>query len=104
MGIVQDVLSIGRHGCKMICYSDPFLCPRFPLFGGWQTRYYTGYNLPSYEYLYHTGNQYLLKMRFIDHIFDDQVIERVTVKIILPEGAKYVSMFNYSFINWVVWR
>lgn len=62
----------------------------FPLFGGWQTRYYTGYNLPSYEYLYTSGNQYLLRMRFIDHIFDDQLIKKATVKIILPEGSKYV--------------
>ena len=30
--------------------------PRFPLFGGWQTRYYTGYNVPSYEYLFNTGS------------------------------------------------
>lgn len=31
------------------------LKPRFPLFGGWQTRYYMGYNVPSYEYLYNLG-------------------------------------------------
>ncbi|CAB4040181.1 Dolichyl-diphosphooligosaccharide--glycosyltransferase subunit 1 [Paramuricea clavata] len=30
--------------------------PRFPLFGGWQTRYYTGYNVPSYQYLFNTGS------------------------------------------------
>ena len=47
-----------------------------------------GYNIPSYEYLYHTGNQYLLNMRFIDHVFDNQFVEKVTVKIILPEGAR----------------
>ena len=31
------------------------LRPRFPLFGGWKTNYYIGYNVPSYQYLYHTG-------------------------------------------------
>ena len=31
------------------------LRPRFPLFGGWQTRFYMGYNVPSYEYLYNLG-------------------------------------------------
>lgn len=61
---------------------------RFPLFGGWQTRYYFGYNLPSYEYLYHSGNKYQLRMRLVDHVFDDQLVEKLTVKIILPEGAK----------------
>lgn len=68
------------------------LRPRFPLFGGWQTRYYMGYNLPSYEHLYHNGNQYLLKMRFIDHVFDNQIVEKVTVKIILPEGARDINL------------
>lgn len=31
------------------------LRPRFPLFGGWKTHYTLGYNVPSYQYLYHTG-------------------------------------------------
>ena len=34
---------------------DLELRPRFPLFGGWQTRFYIGYNVPSYEYLYNMG-------------------------------------------------
>jgi oligosaccharyltransferase complex subunit alpha (ribophorin I) len=32
------------------------LRPRFPLFGGWKTRYVIGYNVPSYEYLFNGGN------------------------------------------------
>ena len=39
---------------------------------------------------YLIGDNYALKMRFIDHIFDDQAIDDLTVKIILPEGAKLV--------------
>ena len=31
------------------------LRPRFPLFGGWKTQYYIGYNVPSYEYLFSRG-------------------------------------------------
>lgn len=61
---------------------------RFPLFGGWQTRYYVGYNLPSYEYLYRSGNHFILKMRMVDHVYDDQVVDEVTTRIILPEGCK----------------
>lgn len=34
------------------------------------------------------GDQYALKMRLVDHVFDEQVIDSLTVKIILPEGAK----------------
>ncbi|XP_017280633.1 dolichyl-diphosphooligosaccharide--protein glycosyltransferase subunit 1 [Kryptolebias marmoratus] len=66
--------------------------PRFPLFGGWKTHYIIGYNLPSYEYLYTLGDQYALKMRLVDHVYDDQVIDDMTVKIILPEGAKNIHV------------
>ncbi|XP_013865277.1 dolichyl-diphosphooligosaccharide--protein glycosyltransferase subunit 1 [Austrofundulus limnaeus] len=66
--------------------------PRFPLFGGWKTHYIIGYNLPSYEYLYNLGDQYALKMRLVDHVYDDQVIDDMTVKIILPEGAKNIHL------------
>lgn len=66
--------------------------PRFPLFGGWKTHYILGYNLPSYEYLYNLGDQYALKMRFIDHVFDEQLVDSLTVKIILPEGAKNIQV------------
>ncbi|KAJ0182757.1 hypothetical protein K1T71_002126 [Dendrolimus kikuchii] len=63
------------------------LRPRYPLFGGWRTHYTLGYNVPSYEYLYHSGNEYLLKMRVVDHIFDDMQVDELVTKIILPEGS-----------------
>ncbi|XP_034389144.1 dolichyl-diphosphooligosaccharide--protein glycosyltransferase subunit 1 [Cyclopterus lumpus] len=66
--------------------------PRFPLFGGWKTHYMIGYNLPSYEYLYTLGDQYALKIRLVDHVYDDQVIDSLTVKIILPEGARNIHV------------
>nr|XP_015203586.1 PREDICTED: dolichyl-diphosphooligosaccharide--protein glycosyltransferase subunit 1 [Lepisosteus oculatus] len=66
--------------------------PRFPLFGGWKTHYIIGYNLPSYEYLYTLGDQYALKMRLVDHVFDDQVMDSLTLKIILPEGARNIHV------------
>ena len=39
-----------------------------------------------------SGDQYALKMRFVDHVFDEQVIDSLTVKIILPEGAKNIQV------------
>ena len=63
------------------------LRPRFPLFGGWKTRYVIGYNLPSYEYLYNDGSRYALRMRILDHLYDTMVVDDFTVKIILPEGS-----------------
>ncbi|KAK6620620.1 hypothetical protein RUM43_010912 [Polyplax serrata] len=68
------------------------LRPRFPLFGGWKTKYVLGYNVPSYEYLYNSGDQFLLKLRVLDHIFDDMIVNDLTTKIILPEGVQGVQL------------
>jgi oligosaccharyltransferase complex subunit alpha (ribophorin I) len=67
--------------------------PRFPLYGGWKTHYILGYNVPSYQYLYNKGNQYVLKMRLVDHVYDDQLLEQVTVKIVLPEHARNIEFY-----------
>jgi len=68
------------------------LRPRFPLFGGWKTRYVIGYNVPSYEYLFADGSNYALSMRLMDHVFDSMVVEDLQVKIILPEGSNSVTL------------
>ncbi|KAI4493957.1 PREDICTED: dolichyl-diphosphooligosaccharide--protein glycosyltransferase subunit 1 [Polistes canadensis] len=68
------------------------LRPRFPLFGGWKTRYTIGYNVPSYEYLFHSGDEYALEMRLLDHIFDDMVVDELVVKIVLPEGSRNIKL------------
>ena len=49
-------------------------------------KYTIGYNVPSYEYLYNSGDKFILNMRLIDQIFDDMIIDEIVVKIILPEG------------------
>ena len=63
------------------------LHPRFPLFGGWKTHYTIGYKVPSYGYLFFKGDDRVLNMRLVDHIFDDMLIESASVKVILPEGC-----------------
>lgn len=68
------------------------LRPRFPLFGGWKTKYTIGYNVPSYEYLFNSGNDYILQMRLLDHVFNDMVVDELEVKIILPEGSKDIEL------------
>ena len=50
------------------------LRPRFLLIGGWKTKYTTWYNVPSYEYLYISGNEFILNMRLINHILYDMII------------------------------
>jgi oligosaccharyltransferase complex subunit alpha (ribophorin I) len=67
------------------------LRPRFPLFGGWKTHYTIGYNLPVYQYLYNKGNDFVLKMKLIDHIFEDQYVENAVIRIILPEHANNIE-------------
>merc|ERR1719206_155373 len=66
--------------------------PRFPLFGGWKTHYNVGYNVPSFNYLFNSGENYALKMRVVDHVMDNQLVEDMTLKIILPEGCKNISV------------
>ncbi|RZF48193.1 hypothetical protein LSTR_LSTR006160 [Laodelphax striatellus] len=66
--------------------------PRFPLFGGWRTSYILGYNVPSYEYLYSLGDQFKLKMRIVDHVFDNMIIDEAVVKIILPERSYDIEL------------
>ncbi|KAK5965802.1 Dolichyl-diphosphooligosaccharide--protein glycosyltransferase subunit 1 [Trichostrongylus colubriformis] len=66
--------------------------PRYPLYGGWRTSYVIGYNVPSFEYLYNKGNDYALKMRVLDHIFDNIVVEKLTTKVVLPELVKRIKL------------
>ncbi|KAF4532123.1 hypothetical protein B566_EDAN004129 [Ephemera danica] len=68
------------------------LRPRFPLFGGWKTHYVLGYNVPSYEYLFNSGDQFVLKMRLLDHVYDDMLVDELETKIILPEGSNSVEL------------
>lgn len=71
---------------------DLDLRPRFPLFGGWKTQYVLGYNVPSYEYLYSSDNDYILKMHLIDHIHDNMCIDEAVITIILPEGSSNIKL------------
>jgi len=68
------------------------LRPRFPLFGGWKTHYVIGYNVPSYEYIFFKGDDHVLNMRLIDHIYDDMLIEQAEIKVILPEGVSGLQL------------
>lgn len=37
------------------------------------------------------GNDYVLKMRLLDHIYDDQFIENAVIRIILPEHTSDIK-------------
>lgn len=63
--------------------------PRYPLLGGWKTYYMLAYDVPIYEYLFTIPDRStILRIRPVDHIIADAVIEKVLVKIVLPDGAR----------------
>jgi len=66
--------------------------PRFPLFGGWKTHYVIGYNTPSSDFLLKSGGNFVLQTRLVDHIYANQVIDKATVKIVLPEGSSNIEV------------
>lgn len=70
------------------------LVPRFPLFGGWQTKFYMGYDLPLQNYLFNDvqdSSSFMLNISFAKAFTSDLVIDDLTVKIILPEGVKDIQ-------------
>ena len=71
------------------------LKPRFPLFGGWKTYFKLGHNLPLSEVVHASGKpdaNRVLSIPFIDHLYDDLVIEQATIHIYLPEGSTNVRV------------
>lgn len=71
------------------------LRPRTPLFGGWKSDYTLGFNIPSEKALYYNKNdnsQFTLKMKAIDQLYKDQVIDQVEIQVILPEGAQDIDV------------
>nr|CAG4643152.1 EOG090X04O4 [Ilyocryptus agilis] len=87
---------IGNISTSNLRYDDDEvvleLRPRFPLFGGWKTHYVIGYNVPSFAYLYNSGNEYVLQMDLVDHEFDNMVIDEALVRIVLPEGVSSIEL------------
>uniref|UniRef100_A0A0K0E828 Dolichyl-diphosphooligosaccharide--protein glycosyltransferase subunit 1 n=1 Tax=Strongyloides stercoralis TaxID=6248 RepID=A0A0K0E828_STRER len=77
------------HRAKSV---DVEITPRFPLFGGWKTDYILGYNLPSNVGLFYKGNDYTLKLPVVDKVFSNFVIEKVTVKVVLPERSSNIKL------------
>jgi len=69
--------------------------PRFPMFGGWKTDFYMGYNLPAAEVLsYKTyllaSPTYVLNITF-GCPFPMLVTDDIEVRVIMPEGASNIK-------------
>jgi oligosaccharyltransferase complex subunit alpha (ribophorin I) len=64
--------------------------PRTPLFGGWKAEFTMRYNLPSEAALFHArsdSSRYTLKLKAIDHLYTNQVVDEVEINVVLPESA-----------------
>ncbi|KAF9896859.1 hypothetical protein BX616_006626 [Lobosporangium transversale] len=67
--------------------------PRFPIFGGWNTTWYMGYNAPLNEYLRRVPgtDKYILKFPAVVPLAQTSYTD-IDIRIILPEGAKNVNV------------
>ncbi|CAG9768561.1 unnamed protein product [Ceutorhynchus assimilis] len=74
-------------------YIELELKPRFPLFGGWQSSYVLGYSIPSYPYLFRkSSGEFTLKVRLLDHLFDDMAVDELETRIVLPVGVSDIKV------------
>jgi len=64
---------------------------RFPIFGGWNTEWYQGYNLPTEAVLTQSQNTFRLEMP-LGITFPDSVTDEFIVKVVLPEGASNMKV------------
>ncbi|KAG0094087.1 proteasome regulatory particle base subunit [Podila epicladia] len=71
---------------------DLSLQPRFPIFGGWNTTFYTGYNMPLDGFVHRVldTEKYIMKMYLFD-LIKESSYDYVEVRVVLPEGSKNVN-------------
>nr|XP_043617684.1 dolichyl-diphosphooligosaccharide--protein glycosyltransferase subunit 1A [Erigeron canadensis] len=65
--------------------------PRYPMVGGWKTSFTIGYGLPLQDYLFQSGGTRFLNFTFGSPM-NDVLVENLTVKVVLPEGSKDLSV------------
>lgn len=101
---VQFFDDIGNNSKSQMLYFGDYNTfkyqPRYPLLGGWKTKYTLRYSLPAHEYLTRNLADYFnLQIRAVDHVLNDGYIKRATVKILLPEGAYLVEVEQSKWLN-----
>lgn len=72
------------------------LAARYLMFGGWNTEFYMGYNLPLEKFLFQSSEDATLLMLNITvatHI-EAAAIDHLTVRVILPEGSSDVELIT----------
>lgn len=67
------------------------LKPRYPILGGWNYSFVIGYDVPLSDMLRSDGGRKLLSVPFLT-AYKDLAAQEVELKIVLPEGARYVPL------------
>eukprot|EP01138_Halocafeteria_seosinensis_P014256 gb/GECG01014555.1/.p1 GENE.gb/GECG01014555.1/~~gb/GECG01014555.1/.p1 ORF type:complete len:472 (+),score=50.57 gb/GECG01014555.1/:1-1416(+) len=76
-----------RHGTVME------ISPRFPVFGGYKTEWYQGYNLDSEVAMTYDQSTNTYEVTFPFNIpYSEGYVQDYTVKVVLPEGATNVEV------------
>ncbi|KAG8390614.1 hypothetical protein BUALT_Bualt01G0101800 [Buddleja alternifolia] len=72
--------------------SELLIEPRYPLFGGWKASFLIGYGVPLQDFLFESA----VGERYLNFSFGcpiaDTVVDKLTVKVVLPEGSKDPSV------------
>ncbi|KAI8645820.1 Ribophorin I-domain-containing protein [Parasitella parasitica] len=71
------------------------IAPRFPLFGGWGTTFYLGYDAPLEDFLRFVQGKYMLKLDFLNNV-KEMTIDQVELMLVLPEGASDIEVIPPS--------
>lgn len=83
----EDLLPLFSHFRSSPFDANLELTPRYPLFGGWKTKWFHGYNLPLSNALESTADgTYALNFMFVAP-YEDAVIDDLLITVTLPEGA-----------------
>lgn len=69
---------------------DVILEPRYPLFGGWKTKFTFGYSLPLWVLVSKQRGGALQLRALLGASMRDVSVDNLTVSIVLPEGASHV--------------
>lgn len=65
------------------------LKPRYPILGGWNYSFVIGYDVPLEDQLRSDGARKVLSVPFLTG-YKDMAVDDVELRIVLPEGAKWV--------------
>ncbi|GAN01038.1 dolichyl-diphosphooligosaccharide--protein glycosyltransferase subunit 1 [Mucor ambiguus] len=69
--------------------------PRFPLFGGWGTAFYFGYDAALKDFVHLVKGKYMLKLDFVNNV-RDMTADQVELMVVLPEGASHIEVIPPS--------